>query len=138
MATIGEVRTALADTLEDIPDLRVSRYLTEAAPLPGVYLSFAGSSRESMQRGFVTMTWNLMVMVPLSSGRAATEKIDALTDWFGTESVVARIEDNKGLGLDNTNAVVADQVGGDQQVDGWGTDHVARQVTVLVRTRGDQ
>lgn len=137
MASISAVRDALADTIAGVDDLRVVKYLTDQVNLPAAAVEFGGYQTVSMGRGTVTMQFDVTVIVPLSHGRISTTRLDDLVAPFGTGSIPNAIWSAHTLGIDGCNAHVA-QVSGYTQLDGFGIEHMASTITVVIHTRGDQ
>lgn len=135
MANIGTVRSALTDVIAEA-GVAVAPFLTEQHKLPTALVDFAGYRTEAMARGTVSMQWDVTVVAPLAHGRISTQKMDELVAPFGSSSIPQQIWANRTLGRDDCDAHVA-QVSGYTQVEGYGLEHVACTVSVIVHTRGD-
>lgn len=136
MASIAQVRTALASTIRE-NDLRVVENVTEHVNLPAAAVDFAGWRIDAMGRGRRVMQFDVLVVTALSTGRVATATMDELVDSFGARAIPHRIWQTRNLGLDAVDAHV-EQVSGYSQIEGFGVDHIACTISVLVHTRGDQ
>lgn len=137
MAAIGTVRAALAETIRGVEGLRVVENVTEQVNLPAAAVDFAGWRHDAMGRGARTMQFDVLVVTALAHGRIATTSMDTLVDSFGAGSIPQQIWENRTLGENGVSAHV-EQVSGYSQIEGFGVEHIAATITVLVHTRGDQ
>lgn len=135
MATITEVRDALAEVVGAVDGLRAVKYPTDASNLPAALITYQGTEPQAMQRGTVTMQFDIDVIVSVSTtGRIPTEQLDDFVNTSGTRSIWEQIWNNRTLGIDVDAHVV--QSTGYRQLDGLGIEHLASTLTVIVHTGG--
>jgi hypothetical protein len=101
MASIGEIRAAIKETLETaIPGLHVHALMAGVANVPAVVVQPVEADYDgAMGRGLDTWNFDLIVLASRADERTSQERLDELVDGGGDRSVRKAIFDNRKLGL---------------------------------------
>jgi hypothetical protein len=99
MASITDLRTAIATNLATISGLRTSPTLPDN-PNPPIALvtPISVSFDDSFKRGMQTYTFVISVIVGRVDERTAQNKLDAFVSSTGTQSIKLAVESDKTLG----------------------------------------
>lgn len=103
MATVAEIRTALASALSSIADTQVSGYLLANPTAPVLHVglgssSFTQSMRGASATGHMEREFVVECLVQNGTDRTAQTKLDELLDITGSKSINAKIEADPTLG----------------------------------------
>lgn len=141
MATPGQIRRALFEVLNKLPDVQVYQKLTEAVNMGPhgcvVVGPMNGDYHLAQGRGLTGWEITLYAIVPLADYGLATDALDELVAQHGDRSISEAIWSDRTLGLPETNCHAAgcSNYGGELQA--VGTDHLAAQINLELYTRGD-
>jgi hypothetical protein len=98
MATISELRTALATNLATIPGLRTSAYVPDDPNPPIAIIEPSAIDFDTtFGRGLDTLTFSVNVLVGRVSDRTAQASLDAYCSSQGTYSVKTAVESDRTL-----------------------------------------
>jgi hypothetical protein len=99
MASIKDIRVALAAKLSASPDLQVSAYIL-ASPTPPYAHVFPAEVEydRAMVRGLDELTFTVEVAVPLTSDQASQQLLDEYLAGSGDRSVKQKLEVDRTLG----------------------------------------
>lgn len=138
MATLSAIRQALADVVgAAVTDLTVYAKVADATNLPAMVVapdetSFFGA----MGRGIDTHTLKLYVLASYREAGLAQDDLDELIAGSGAKSIRQAIWNNRGLGLDGTDATVTGMSGYGSQFTTAGVEHVGAILAVTVTSPG--
>src|SRR5690606_7059746 len=106
MATLGEIREAIKETLEEnIPGIKCYRYIPEnALVLPAIIVEpEMASFVEAMGRGTDRWDFTLLVLVGFNHLESAHDDLVPFVSVHGNKSIREVISENKTLCLDDAN-----------------------------------
>lgn len=99
MATISEIRSAIATNLSSISGLRTSAYVPDQINPPVAIVEPVSIAFDtSMGRGLDTLTFKVTVLVGRQEERTAQTLIDAYCSSSGASSIKSAIELDRTLG----------------------------------------
>ena len=142
MATPGQLRKALFDTLNTLPNVQVYQKLTEAVNMGAAGCVVVGPMdadyHQAQGRGLSAWRLPLYAIVPLADYGQATDALDALVAQSGDLSVPNLLWEDRSLGLPETDCHAASLSNyGGTLADAQGVDHLAAQIDLEIYTRGD-
>lgn len=132
MATVSEIKTALATKLGTISGLRTYAYQPDNPAIPFAIPSLSTIEYHgAMAGGLVTCTFNVMVIVGRMNERIAESNLDAYASYSGASSVRAALESDGTLGgvVDDTIVMSATNITSIGLSDG---DYLMIEFTVMV------
>lgn len=103
MATVAQIRTALATALSGVADTQVSGYLLANPTAPVLHIglgpsTFTQSMRGASSTGHMEREFVVECLVQNGTDRTAQTKLDELLDITGSKSINAKIEADPTLG----------------------------------------
>ena len=99
MATISQLRTALATNLATIPGLRTSAYVPDDPNPPIAIIEPSGIDFDTtFGRGLDSLTFSINVLVGRVSDRTAQASLDSYCSSQGSYSVKTAVESDRTLG----------------------------------------
>jgi hypothetical protein len=99
MASISDIRTAMAANLATIPGLRVSSFVPDTPNPPIAVIEPVSIAYDTaMHRGLDNLTFTVSIMVGRQSDRTAQASLDAYCGSSGKYSVKTAIESDRTLG----------------------------------------
>lgn len=141
MASLTEIRTAIAETLSTLPGLvGVYRTVPEVTEVPAIVVDVdTVDFVRAMSRG--TDTWNLSIYVLCSYADAqlGQDALDAYVTGAGVYSIREKVFLNRGLGLtDGTDAHIDSITEYGARYEAAGIDHVGATLSMIVHTPGKE
>ncbi len=134
--TVTEIRKAIADTITDcLDDVTGHAHVPTSIMPPAVIVRPESAQRSAMGRGTVSYTFRLVVAAASVDTISAQDTLDGLRATVGEASLFAVIDDNRTLGLDDTDA----------SADGWSNygvseiaehDYLTADIGLVVHTKG--
>jgi hypothetical protein len=138
MATLGEIRDAIKETLSTIADVRIYDTVPDQVNLPAILiLPVEANFDKAFGRGHDEWQFDLFVMTSRTVARTSQDSLDAFVNGSGTRSIRALIFANQTLGLnDGTQAHVSgmSRYGGEFKT--AGQDHIGAALRLTVTTIG--
>lgn len=140
MATLSAIRIAVKATLEAaIPALRVHSKLAEVVNLPAVVVVPTEAEYDvAFGRGLDTWPIDLYVLTSSAAPRSAQDALDAFVSGAGSSSIRQAIFNAKSLGLNETEAHVANMRGYGSRFDIADIDHIGAVLRLVVFTKGTE
>lgn len=112
MADIGEIRQALSDALDTIPDLQTSPYLLASPTPPAAEIQPSMVSFDkAMRRGLDRLRFVVRAYVSLNLSEAGQKRLDRMLAGDGAFSIKAAIEADRTLGGACSDAHVTECTG---------------------------
>jgi hypothetical protein len=132
MATVSEIKTALATKLGTISGLRTYAYQPDNPAIPYAIPSLTSIEYHgAMGAGLVTSTYNIMLVVGRMNERTAEAKLDGYASYSGSQSVRVALETDRSLGgvVDDCIVTSASNITGIALSDG---DYLMIEFTAVV------
>lgn len=137
MASIGEIRAALKETLETaISGIHVHDKMVGIVNVPAVVVQPVEADFEvAMGRGLDAWNFDLIVLASKADERTSQERLDELVDGGGDKSVRKAVFSNNTLGLPSTNAHISGMSGYNGQYTVGSFTYAGATLHLAVRTK---
>ncbi len=129
MATLGEVRAALVDALDDLSGVNRYAYPEDGIEVPAAVVAGVEMTEIALG-GLYDITAKVLVVVSRSHV-SQLERLDELLDHTGAGSVVAAINDRRDA---DSISMSVTGVGDYGQIEWGGTNHYGAVITVRILT----
>ncbi|WP_435111876.1 hypothetical protein [Nocardiopsis synnemataformans] len=137
MASLTQIRAALADTLNQLEDLVAYKTVPDSPLLPCVIVTPSEADYTvSMGRGTDTWEFDLYVLVSLTEAGIAQDALDEYVASYGDRSIRQHIWLNRTLGLPDVDAHVSRMNQYDARFTSIDIEHVGAVLRLVVHTRG--